>query len=225
MKLAFLAIIMFSALQGVCSASVVMINYQATGLFSPENRAVPQTGFSFAFSVPVTALDGVASYSTSSTLHFSNGLSVPSTLTFTPTVLKQVLREPGNLYVDCNEFDFYEAGLFIPSYRFFLAGDNLTDGRRSDTPADLTNTRFVAGTHTGGAESMITYPVNSPFAIPGTSFVTTPVDRFTITGTVTPVPEVSSSITLMALLTCAFSSFVTGRRATHTGTEFERKHK
>jgi hypothetical protein len=192
------------------SITPTVIDYQATGLFTPANRDIPQTDFSFAFSAPENALHGIVSYSTPSTLAFSNGLTIPSTLTFTPTVLKQVGEQS---FIDGNEFDFFQ-GFDLPLYRFFLAGDNITDGRRSDQPGDLTDTNFVTGIHVGDANSMITYHVSSPFAVPGTSFITTPLDSFSITGTVAPVPE-TSSMGLLSLLTCASGWFIAravGRR-------------
>src|SRR6266436_4310986 len=117
MKRTFFNLILAAASLGIGTASASVIGYQATGLFTPLNRAVPQTGFSFKFSAPETALYGVKSYSTPSTLNFSNGLTVPSTLNFTPTVLKQVQREPGNIFTDGNEFDFFQGDLGNPLYR------------------------------------------------------------------------------------------------------------
>jgi hypothetical protein len=212
MKRTFLAMALAAGSLALGNASALVIDYQASGLFTPVNRDVPQTGFSFAFSAPETALNGVGSYSTPSTLTFSNGLSESFTLTFRPTVMKQVGEQA---FADGNEFDFFRPFDNFLTYGFFLPGPGITDGRRSDEPGDLTDTNFVTGTQVGGPETMIIYHVSSPFAVPGTSFITTPVDSFFITGTVAPVPE-TSSMGLLALLTCAGGWLVARRRVAKT---------
>jgi hypothetical protein len=108
---------------------------------------------------------------------------------------------------------FFKDLTFLSTVSFWPVTTSPTGGG-AISPGDLTDTNFVTGIHVGDADSMITYHVSSPFAVPGTSFITTPLDSFSITGTVAPVPE-TSSMGLLSLLTCASGWFIArtvGRR-------------